>query len=127
MVSESDIHDEYERLWENYTTCLECADSLDSPNADDNRFIKMAIIGFSYHDATSSWSADNFEIASRYLAESESLDDLDSMKLYSMLALGSLLGMYSAGKIDDHVYRIGYALLPRFVMGKGGAVHELPS
>jgi len=37
---------------------------------------------------------------------------------YNMLALGVLLGLYSAGKIDDRLYRTGYFLLPGFVIGR---------
>ena len=47
------------------------------------------------------------------------------MKKFSMLALGSLLGLYAAGKIDDRVYRLGFILLPGFIMGKGAAVETL--
>ena len=42
-----------------------------------------------------------------------------------MLALGLLLGRYSSGKIDDRVYRLGYILLPGFVMGKGGDIDRI--
>jgi hypothetical protein len=86
----------------------------------------MAVVGFSYHDRTENWAQRHFEIAHAYLDESDSLEDPSPIKLYSMLALGSLLGMYSASKIDDSVYRNGSALLPGFVMLHRESVEQLP-
>lgn len=100
---------------------------LESPNPEDSRFIKMAIVGFSYHEETECWARDHFEVAHDYLCESGSIGASDAMKLYSMLALGALLGMHTSGKIDTSTYRTGHATLPGFTMAKGGAVDELPS
>ena len=42
-----------------------------------------------------------------------------------MLALGALLGLYSAEMIDDRIYQVSYATLPGFILGKGAAVETL--
>lgn len=120
-----ELFDDFEQLLANYSACLECADGLESPNPEDSRFTKMAIVGFSHYEDTSNWQRGHFEIASDYLAESESIDLPEGAKLYSMLALGALLGMHSAGQIDDRVFRVGLALLPGFVFYKGKVVFEL--
>ena len=124
-ASTSELFQEFERLLGSYSGCLEFADKLESPNPEDSRLIKMAIVGFSYHDATSNWEAGHCDIASDYLAESESAALPDGAKLFSMLAFGALLGMLSSEKIDDRVYGLGRALLPGFVYGKGSDVCDL--
>jgi len=124
-MSESEILEEFERLWRNFGVCCRSATSLDSPNPQDNDFIKMAIIGFSYHDKTENWRQDHFEIAHRYLTDCEGLGDTEKTKRFNLLALGALLGLYSSGRIDDRLYGIGYALLPGFVMSKGNEIEKL--
>jgi hypothetical protein len=122
LATERDVYDEFERLWCCYASCLTAADSLGSPNPEDNSFIKLAIVGFSHHDNVRNWQPRHYQIAREYLDECEKLDDSDNTKRFNMLALGALLGLYSSGKIDDRVYRIGYILLPGFVMAKGDAI-----
>ena len=124
-MSESDIFDEFERLWHSFGVCCRSAEALDSPNPQDDQFIKMAIVGFSYHDKTENWQQGHFTIARRYVDECTRLGDPPKLGKFNLLALGALLGLYSAGKIDDRLYGIGYALLPGFVMSKGSAVEKL--
>lgn len=127
MLSQSDVFEEFEHLLTAFPACLSTADSLESPNAEDNRFIKMAIAGFDRHDPAVNWAYGHFEVARSYLDETESLGDSDSIKLYSLLALGTLLGMYSAGKIDERVYNVCHATLPGFILLKLDFVEKLPS
>ena len=126
MLSHSDIAAEFERLLKAYPACLAAADSLVSPNQEDNRFTKMAIVGFSYHDRTENWAEGHYQLARNYLDESESLEDPTPIKLFSMHALGSLLGMYSAGIVDECVYNHGSAVLPGFVMLHWGTIEQFP-
>ncbi len=100
-MTDSDIFDEFQRLWGSYRVCSDAAAQLATPNFEDDEF------------------------AQEYLAECDHLKDTSKTKKFAMLALGALLGLYSAGKIDDRVYRLGYILLPGFIMGKGGAVEAL--
>ncbi len=124
-MSESEIFDEFEKLWRSYSVCCRSAETLDSPNAEDDQFIKMAIVGFSYHDKTENWQQGHFKIAKQYADACADLGDPPSLRKFNLLALGALLGLYSAGKIDDRVYGIGYALLPGFVLSKGSEVDRL--
>jgi len=124
-MNDSGIYDEYERLWRCYSVCCHSADALKSPNPHDDEFIKMAIVGFSYHDKTENWKQCHFDLAKAYLDESLRLGDTVKTAKFSLLALGALLGLYSSGKIDERHYGIGYALLPGFVMSKGGEIEML--
>ena len=124
-MSESDIFDEFERLWRSFAVSCQSAEALESPNPQDDQFIKMAIIGFSHHDKTENWQQGHFSIARQYADECARLGDPANLRKFNLLALGSLLGLYSAGKVDDRLYGIGYALLPGFVMGKGIEVERL--
>ncbi len=124
-MTESDIFDEYQRMWDSFRRCCEAANSLNTPNPEDDIFIKMAIVGFSHHQKTESWEHDNYRVAKQYLDEGTSLGDSETMRKFNLLALGALMGLYASGKIDQRVYSIGYCLLPGFVLGKGGAVENL--
>ena len=124
-MSESDIFDEFERLWQSFDVCRQSAESLDSPNPQDDQFMKMAIVGFSYHDKTENWQQGHFKIAREYADECLRLGDEANVAKFNLLALGALLGLYSSGKLDDRLYRTGYALLPGFALSKGGEVERL--
>ncbi len=124
-MSESDIFDEFERLWRSFAASCQSAETLNSPNREDDQFIKMAIVGFSYHDKTGNWQQGHFTIARKYADECARLGDPPKLKKFNLLALGALLGLYSAGKVDDRLYGIGYALLPGFVLSKGSEVETL--
>jgi hypothetical protein len=124
-MTESDIFDEFQKLWRSFSICCQAAETLDSPDPEDDQFIKMAIVGFSYHDKTENWEHGHFKLARQYDDESARLGDSDNLRKFNLLALGSILGLYSAGKIDERLYRLGYALLPGFVMSKGGEVDKL--
>jgi len=85
----------------------------------------MAIVGFSYHDKTENWQQGHLKIARQYADECARLGDSAELRKFNLLALGALLGLYSAGKVDDRLYGIGYALLPGFVLSKGSEVEKL--
>lgn len=124
-MSESDIYDEFERLWRSFRVCRQSADALKSPNPEDDDFIKIAIVGFSYHDKTENWREGHLKIVKGYGDECARLGDPPKTKQFNLLALGALLGLYSAGRIDDRLYGIGCALLPGFVLSKGSGVETL--
>ncbi len=124
-MKESDIFEEFERLWRNFAACCRSAETLNSPNPEDDEFIKMAIVGFSCHDKTENWQQGHFKIAKQYADECARLGDSAALRKFNLLALGALLGLYSAGKADDRLYGIGYALLPGFVLSKGSEVERL--
>jgi len=123
MITEANILTEFNRLWDVVPQSWQMACNLVSPNEEDSDILKMAMIGFSCHDKMENWKQGHFKIAQCYLKECDSLGDSEDMKKINMLLLGALLGMYSAGKIDDGLYRTGYILLPGFVMGRArGAI-----
>jgi hypothetical protein len=124
-MSESDIFDEFEKLWRSFSVCCRSAEELDSPNPEDDWFIKMAIVGFSYHEKTENWQQGHFQLARRYADECARLGDSVEVRKFNLLALGALLGLYSAGKIDDRLYGVGHALLPGFVMSKGSEARSV--
>lgn len=121
----SDLFDEFERLWTSFRTCSATARHLATPNAEDDEFIKMAIVGFSYHQRTEEWQHEHWKLTKEYLGECERLEDGEKTKKFAMLAFGALLGLFSAGKIDDRLYQLGCILLPGFILSKGGATETL--
>jgi len=124
-MTQSDIFPEFERLWASYASYSNAAGHLSSPNAKDDDFIKMAIVGFGSHQKTEEWGAKHWELAKQYLDECAEAEGTEKMKKFSMLALGALLGLKSAGKLDDRLYLIGSMWLPGFVLLKGAAVESL--
>ncbi len=126
-MTQHEIFTEFERLLGCYAACVKASETLSTPNGEDDEFMKMAIVGFSYHEKTEAWSRKHWLIAKEYLQESDGLEHFDSTKTkkFSMLALGALLGLYSAEMIDDRIYQIGYVTLPGFILEKGAAVEAL--
>jgi hypothetical protein len=45
----------FQRLCDDLPLIRESVDALDSPNPEDDRAIKYAIIGYSYHRPAESW------------------------------------------------------------------------
>jgi len=123
-MSETEIFEEFERLWQSYSVCCDSAKTLNSPNPQDDEFVKMAIVGFSYHDKTENWKRGHFKIATDYRDECIRLGDAAKTVKFNLLALGALLGLYASERIDDRLYHVGYALLPGFVMSKGNLIEK---
>ena len=124
-MTDSDIFDEFEKLWESYRAHSEAAHKLTTPNSEDDEFIRMAIIGFTIHQTIDKWRPDHRVLAIDYLDSMNQPEDTSKMKKFTMLAFGTVLGLYSSWKIDERGYRIGNILIPGFVMSKGASINTL--
>lgn len=114
-MTDSDIYAEFEYLWEHLEEIVERALLLDVP---DPSIIKVAIAGFRRHQAAEEWKKGHLDIVVQHAKQLFDLDAEDLELEFSMMAHGALLGLYSSGKIDDRLYRIGYILITGFVMKK---------
>ena len=114
--------DEFARLLGVFSVARNAAQTLASPNAQDDDDVKMAIVGFSYHTPTEQWSLQHYSfIRSRCDGElsDQALQDRGDgvavFRAFACLALGALLGLYSSGQIDDTTFALGDAQLPGFM------------
>jgi len=115
-MTDSEIYDEYEKLWADYSNFCEAANHITIEDAEADDFVRMAIIGFANHQIIDKWRPDHAVIAMDYMNELISEEDTLKNKKFTMLAIGTILGLYSSYKIDERVYRIGLILIPGFIM-----------
>ena len=100
-------------LWEELPEICKKVALLKSPNPDDDRTIKFAIIGYSYHQPVASWGRAEFDlVASRRL---EVADFGPRWVEFVCLATGYLLGLHQAGCCDVRECALFEAQLPGFM------------
>ena len=110
---------ELKRLWKECPKCVKLAEDLQTPDGQDTKYSKIAIVGFSYHDKTENWDINHFEMVETYMKECSRAGHDTKMKEYLALCHGALLGLYSSGAIDDNMYSYGMTVLPGYAFGKG--------
>jgi len=93
-MNESDIYDEYERLWNSYDACCQSAESLRPMRPHDDEFVRMAIVGFSFHEKIERLRDSHLRFVRDYHDECDQLGDSTKARKFSLLALGALLGMH---------------------------------
>jgi hypothetical protein len=100
-------------LWEQLPEIREKVALLESPNPDDDRMIKFAIVGYSYHQSIESWGRAEFDfVASRRVEVS---DFGPRWVEFVCLASGYLLGLYQAGRCAERDCALFEAQLPGFM------------
>lgn len=108
---------EYSQLLNNFKELRAQADALESPNSEDHRRIKLAIIGFAQSSDWNHWARDHVAFIEDRLqndlaAEEFSEDWID----FSCLAMGYLLGGLDSGIIaNDAEFCTADAQLPGFM------------
>lgn len=124
--------DEFARLLNAFPIARDAARRLTMPNAEDDDDIKMAIVGFSYHQATEYWSHQHYEfIRSRCEGELSDRalhshgDAAAIFRAFACLALGALIGMHGSQQIDDTGFELGDAQLPGFMYLHLPAIEDL--
>jgi hypothetical protein len=103
----------FQRLCDDLPQVRELAAAIESPNLEDDRLIKIAITGYSYHQAAEAWGRDELEFVSRRRREVEGEDPL--WVEFVCLASGYLLGLYQTEKLDEAECALFEAQLPGFM------------
>ena len=124
--------DEFARLLSAFPVARDAARQLTTPNREDDDDIKMAIVGFSYHQATEHWSRDHYEFI-RGRCDGELSDDAlhghgeaaAGFRSFACLALGALLGLRDSRQIDETRFALGDAQLPGFMYAHLPAIDAL--
>ena len=109
-------------LLQNFERHKKAIAGLESPNPEDDEYIKAAIVGFSFHQPTEAWSLKqcdfikerrNGEYSDKQLqAYDEKARDY---ALFACLAHGYLLGLFQAGTLDEIQFATAEAQLPGFL------------
>lgn len=103
----------FRQLWDDLPHLREKAAMLESPNPDDDCMIKFAILGYSYHQPTSSWGRNELDFISSRRRQVADFDD--PWVEFVCLASGYLLGLYQAGQCNDTEFALFEAQLPGFM------------
>jgi len=115
---ETDFLTHFEQLYRTFSRDLKLAGEITSPNAEDTLETKASIVGFSYHRRTEEWSKNQHTFVCYRLTDSGL--SLTGERLFFALSLGYLLGLHSAGEIDDVEFGLAEVQLPGFILLKGG-------
>lgn len=109
-------------LLTNFESLLGRARHLRTTNAEDALAVKAAVVGFSLFSPLPRWGRAHFEIIDSRLQGELSPHALqcyeqaaEPIAIFSCLALGSLLGKFEAGQIDEAEFLLGDAHLAGFV------------
>jgi hypothetical protein len=103
----------FQMLLEDLPGISECVAALESPNPEDDRSIKFAIVGYSYFQPITSWGSNELKFVTKCRQEVVELGVLWTE--FVCLAIGYMLGMYQAGKCDDRECGLFEAQLPGFM------------
>lgn len=84
--------------------------ALESPNPEDDRMIKMAIVGYGYHQPVEAWGREEYEFVTKRRQEVEDQGPL--WVEFVCLATGYLLGLYQSGGCSKREFALFEAQLP---------------
>jgi hypothetical protein len=121
----------FQQMLADFAAHVHTAKRIQSPNADDDIYVKLAVVGFSLNRDSHEWCITHFQyIRDNYDAGySEQVSPLygperEAEAMFACLCMGLLLGMHGAGKIDDRVFLWGEMLLPGFILSKGSEIAD---
>jgi hypothetical protein len=103
----------FHQLWNDLPQIREKVALLESPNPDDDRMVKVAIIGYSYYQPIASWGCEEFNFVAQRRREVADFDE--PWVEFVCLASGYLLGMYRAGRCNDAEFALLEAHLSGFM------------
>ena len=90
--------------------------------ATDDQLVKMSYIGFCRHEQSERWGQEQVKFIQAHRSGEYSNENLTwfeedtlHIALFSFLALGALLGLYSRGQISDTEFSHGQMLLPGYL------------
>jgi hypothetical protein len=109
---------EFDRILRDFQIFKDASLQIQSPNPEDDRFILLAISGFSFYEKTENWRDGHFQIIRDYINETSRLDYSENIKSFNSVALGTLLGLFSSGKITQENYNLGIFQLAGYVLSQ---------
>jgi hypothetical protein len=102
--------DHFQRLCDELPEIREQVAAIESPNPEDDRPVRFAIVGYSYHRSIESWGREELEFVKRRRHE---VADFDARWVeFTCLASGYLLGLYQAERCSDAEFTRFEAQLP---------------
>lgn len=104
-----------------YERYLAMVATLDSPNPQDTKDIKCAIVGFSLYSATENWDLDHYRFVVSRLEESADMYG-DRVRLLYAMCLGGLCGLAFERKISEREFQLSDMQLPGHLMALGGKI-----
>lgn len=119
-----DLTVEFSSNLQSFEKLLKVSQEIQTPNSEDDEFIKAAIVGFSKYAPTEQWTRDHYVFIKKYRDSDYSDESLAcfhgrqarKMALFVCLCLGTLLGMFQSEKITEDEFVIAEAQLPGYLM-----------
>jgi hypothetical protein len=94
--SESEMQSHFQRLCDDLPLARQMPATIESPNPEDDRLVRLALAGYSFHQSVDPWGKDELDFVTRRRREVEDFNPLYGE--FVCLASGYLLGLYQAGK-----------------------------
>jgi hypothetical protein len=116
-----------------YPKIAAAAGGLESPNPEDDDYVKLAIVGFSIHAPTEGWGVDEFD-AFQELRASEFTDDVledegADAKVYERfgcVCIGVVLGLKHNGTIQtEEQFALAHAISMAFMIEHAPKIYRL--
>lgn len=102
-------------LLKQFGSFTKVAVEMHSPNAEDDEFIRFAMVGFAEHLSLASWEFEHFEYV-RALRDEVMVDDFsNNWRRFTCLAGGYFLGMLVVNLISDAELRVAEIQVPGFM------------
>lgn len=99
MSAEAQMFSYFSQIWDQLPRIRELASSLESPNAEDDQLVKIAIAGYSYHQPVESWGRNEFDFVKKRRDEVAGYDS--KWIEFVCAASGYLLSLYQSDQIND--------------------------
>jgi hypothetical protein len=114
----------YQRILRRYGDIKAAAARFESPNPEDDEFVKLAIAGFSSIASTDRWSWEHFCAIRELRAGELSDEELDGHEShardyarFACICYGALFALREIGALkDDDDFEIAEAVMPAFMM-----------
>ena len=112
----------FEKLWQSLPSYSAQASASHDPEGSESLYAVLARLGFSQSGAAAQWNGEHLRIVHQHLMNCERAGDGEQVKQFHALALGVLLGMHAAGRLDDAGYGRGGQVLAEFAASRGDAL-----
>jgi hypothetical protein len=113
----------FQLFFQSFERYRRAALDLETPNVEDDEFIRAAIVGFSRYAATEDWDRSHYEFIRSHREGDNSDASLSVLHgerasqyaLLACLCLGALLGLYQTQAISHDEFHVAEVQLPGFL------------
>jgi hypothetical protein len=122
-VSNGQWRAHFENLLAGFPEFIRQASRLESPNPEDDLYVKLAVVGFRQTARPEAWRRGHYEIIRDLRSGAYADDELtwyeesgEAVAQFACLFFGFLLGLDETGQLSERDREVAQALLPGFML-----------